>query len=216
MQIIKNDKVTFGYTDKCFTGKNFERELPMICQHKDGTPTQAVYLNQVHKDGIVSIDRRLKGNISCFEGDALITSQKNIMLVVQTADCFPVYIYDNSSVAIVHAGWRSASMGILRKTIKRFDNPENVKMVIGPGLEKKCFEVKKDFLSNKCFLQYVEQENEKIYFDLQQFLIDEASLIGVARASIQKIEVCTYCADYLYSFRAGDKENRIINYIVIN
>ena len=41
-----------------------------------------------------------------FFSDGIITTEKNISLVVQTADCMPVLIKSDISIAALHIGWR--------------------------------------------------------------------------------------------------------------
>ena len=52
--------------------------------------------------------------------DALICNTRNIFLAIQTADCFPVFLYSRADkiFAVIHVGWRGALLGILDNTLQ--------------------------------------------------------------------------------------------------
>ena len=53
------------------------------------------------------------------KADAMITKTKGIALGVVTADCVPILLYDSKKkiVAAIHAGWKGAFKGIVKKVI---------------------------------------------------------------------------------------------------
>ena len=212
MQVSEKENIVYGFTDNLFAGVEPEADINQIIKDLDLSVNQAIYLNQVHGDGIVDVCDGDDG-VFCFEGDALVTSLSDAMLVVRTADCYPIFLYDGQKIAVVHAGWQSALKNILRKTIGFFENPAEIKMFIGPGLEKDCFEVKEDFMQNLGVLPHIEQKNGTFYFDLQDFLIKEAQGSGVLLENVESANICTFCAANLYSYRNGDLKPRIYSFI---
>ena len=54
---------------------------------------------------------------------------------IVTADCLPVFIATDSSVACVHAGWRGLAAGILLNTLELLvvDTTETITVLIGPA-----------------------------------------------------------------------------------
>ena len=92
-------------------------------------------------------------NKNKLKGDALITNLKNIALGILTADCAPIFIYDNKKKIIyaIHAGWKGDYKGILSKVIKfllkKGSKLKDINEIIGPCISKKNYEVKKDFLN---------------------------------------------------------------------
>jgi len=58
-------------------------------------------MNQTHSNKIEYIETE-----GIFSSDGLVTSTKNISLVVKTADCMPVLIKTESSIAALHVGWK--------------------------------------------------------------------------------------------------------------
>jgi len=113
-----------------------------------------VTLRQIHSDIVRVADgqnpragREPDGALR-LAGDALITDQPHLLLVVQTADCLPIVLVDPERrvVAIVHAGWRGTLTRIVAKTIGQMQarfgvEPRRLRAVIGPGIHACCYEV---------------------------------------------------------------------------
>ncbi|HUO36136.1 MAG TPA: peptidoglycan editing factor PgeF [Candidatus Acidoferrum sp.] len=108
-----------------------------------------VTLRQIHSDIVVRVDpASLAGAENPAKGDALITRDPGILLVVQTADCIPILLADTRlrAVAAIHSGWRGTAQRIAEKTIgcMRMEfgtHPEDVVAAIGPGIGRCCYEV---------------------------------------------------------------------------
>ncbi len=103
-------------------------------------PTEPVWMNQVH--GIRVLDAA-KSN--CIESaDAAFTKQSYVVCVTMTADCLPVLICDEkgTTVAAVHAGWRSLCDGIIEATVKAMtESPDQLMAWLGPAIGPDAFEV---------------------------------------------------------------------------
>ena len=85
------------------------------------------------------------------QGDALITREKGVLLVMQTADCVPILLADtkNRAVAAIHSGWRGTLRRIAEKTLGRMrmefgTRPEDVIAAVGPSIGRCCYEVGSD------------------------------------------------------------------------
>ena len=66
-------------------------------------------MNQTHSNKIEYIETE-----GIFSSDGLVTSTKNISLVVKTADCMPVLIKTESSIAALHVGWKGLQNDIFK------------------------------------------------------------------------------------------------------
>ncbi|MGC1991241.1 MAG: peptidoglycan editing factor PgeF [Candidatus Acidiferrales bacterium] len=82
------------------------------------------------------------------QGDALITSEPGVLLVVQTADCIPILLADTKhhAVAAIHSGWRGTARRVAEKTLGRMQmefgtRPQDVIAALGPGIGGCCYEV---------------------------------------------------------------------------
>jgi YfiH family protein len=79
--------------------------------------------------------------------DAMVTKIPGRLLAIQTADCAPILLADpvNRIVGAVHAGWKSAVAGIVKKTIDAMQalgaKKENITAAIGPCIHQESYEV---------------------------------------------------------------------------
>lgn len=98
-------------------------------------------LHQVHSDVVLHIKN--SGQDTKFvEADAMITTVQGVLLAVQTADCVPILLCDCDCtvVAAIHAGWRSATSGIIQNTIakifelQKISQQQKVMAIIGPAI----------------------------------------------------------------------------------
>jgi YfiH family protein len=138
--------------------------------------------------------------------DALICRQKGIFLTVQTADCFPLMIYIPGSeiVAVVHCGWRGVASGIVQNVLSACDaSMHEALAVIGPGIQKTCYEVGSDvFLRFDERYLVIHNDPQKRYLDLSGVIVDILLAKGFSKDHIYCEPTCTHCAaDLFYSYR---------------
>ncbi len=101
--------------------------------------SQWALLDQTHSDTVHVV----KNAGAQGEGDAQTTCLIQVGLVVQTADCVPIFLIagraDSLQVAVVHAGWRGIANGIVPKTIEKMKDVHTA--VIGPCIGVNRYEV---------------------------------------------------------------------------
>ena len=114
--------------------------------------------------------------------DAVITDKK-IPIGVLTADCDPLILYDPiyEIISVVHAGWRGAFKGIIKKVIsffvKKGTKTKDLIVVIGPCISQQNYEVRENLLrkflkkdkKNRVFFKFT---RDKIVFDLRNYIIN--------------------------------------------
>ena len=177
------------------------------------------YQKQVHEDKISTVDSF--GN--CGESDALITTAKNLGLVISSADCPAIFIFNpvQKVIAAVHSGWRGTEKKILKKTIQKLksdfnSNPSNLICYIGPSISQKNYEVGEE-VAAKFDRQFVMNIESKFYLDLTsinfKMIVDE----GVKESNIQASRLCSYEYEtILHSFRRdGLKSGRALGVIAM-
>ena len=85
-----------------------------------------VRLRQVHgrEVHVIRADTVLDGYVAAAledrpAGDALVTSQRGLIVAVATADCVPVLLHDpvTGVVGAAHAGWRGIAAGVVEATL---------------------------------------------------------------------------------------------------
>ncbi len=190
-------KISFENIKIFITTKVWNNEYPL---------NYKIYsLKQIHSDKIIEVKRD-----SIFEekGDGLFTYENDIILEVKTADCFPVFMFNENMIMVLHAGWQGVKNGIIEKGIKIFKEREgikNLKIVLGAGIKKCCYEVKEDMI--KYFEGFLEKRDKKIYFDLERFIIEKFLKEEIQLERISTFPYCTFCKnDIFYSNRRKDKK----------
>jgi polyphenol oxidase len=161
-----------------------------------------------------------------FEGDFLITDQKNVGIGILTADCLPILFYDqkNNIITAIHAGWRSSVLNICHAAVdimnKKYGTlAQNLNIYFGPSAKSCCYEVQSDFLENLELLTFkdkiVQKRNEKLFFDnvlLNKILLKN---IGINEQKINcDYNFCTICNRNFNSYRRDSRTNlRQISFI---
>ena len=141
------------------------------------------------------ISKNFKFNKKKLKGDALITNVKNIAIGVLTADCVPILIYDKNLkvISIIHAGWKGAYIGIIKKVIRFIinygSNAKDLIAVIGPGISQKNYEIQKDF--KKKFIKkdknskfFFKKRKNKTYFSLNNYVYYQLKKLGIKNLDI--------------------------------
>lgn len=111
-------------------------------------PSRPHWLRQVHGVDVLRFDEapESSGNFLRDEplADASVSSRKNIVLAVLTADCLPVLFcnHDGTEIAAAHAGWRGLANGMLENTVHAMhEKPANIMAWLGPAAGPGAYEV---------------------------------------------------------------------------
>lgn len=172
---------------------------------------------QIHSNIVNKVDKDNIGQI--IDGDAIITNEKNVPLLILTADCVPVVLVDkvNKAVGLVHAGWRGTYGKICSETLQSMKenyntNTEDVVAIIGPSIGKCCYEVSYDLVEKFSVLlpnadeKIYEIRDEKYYLDLWEINTQILKEFGVLKSNIINMNICTSCnCDIFFSYRKHDK-----------
>lgn len=180
-----------------------------------------IQLDQVHGNKIF-FSNDIKGYP---EGDGLILNEKNIMAVIRTADCVPLLFHskDGRVAGVIHVGWRGlhSQIGVnLLNTLKEKGTDTNdLFFFTGPAIEGKCYTVQQDVVdkfknfrfADKIFKKTPEGYSMDVTNGIELCLIEQ----GIPKENITHSELCTFCDKKLPSYRNGDREKRIFNFIMI-
>ncbi len=197
-----------GSSDK---KENILRNLEIVTNYMGCKKESLITLNQKHTNQVIYFNnnKSLKNKLS---GDAIVSDLKNIGISILSADCVPILFYDpvKKIIGCAHAGWKGALDGIIKNTVKKFNElnskSTDIIAVVGPCIGKKSYEVNLDFYekfisvrgSNKKFFENIKKE--KYTFDLRAFVNEEISNQNIK--SIENIEKDTFSeGELFYSYR---------------
>ena len=182
-----------------------------------------VCMRQIHSGNVYIVNDTSELLIA--ETDGLITNRKNLSLAVLTADCLPVFFYDQQKevIAIAHAGYKGLLNHILENTVKRFvadfrSDPKDIIVGIGPCVEQDCYEVGKDRIAQfhhafPTFKNISTERDGRQYLNLREIARQCLAKEGILEGHIEIMDICTRCDENFYSYRRGDKEKRFVSII---
>ena len=174
-------------------------------------------VNQIHSDKVLVINKSENHG----EADGLITSSKNnLILLIKTADCVPIFIYDSNigNYGIVHAGWRGVKQQIHLKAIDKFidlgSDINNLNFVMGPSIKSCCYEVGKEMIDY--FGDSIIKNNGSLFLDLNKSISADLENRRIKEDKIKIDNMCTYEHSNLHSYRRDkEKAGRMLSFIVI-
>jgi YfiH family protein len=180
-------------------------------------PHLLLTVNQVHGTEILVIEES-NLEVSHFQrvaSDAIITNQRNILIGILVADCFPVILYDEKKhvAAVIHLGWRGTSAGLLGRTVKAMQSifgcqTNDLHAAIGPGIAAHSYEV--DRPVRDAFRQGVGQWPRIAtevslghwQLDLQKSVLLQLDEAGLSRTAVDAVAECTCChKETFFSYR---------------
>jgi polyphenol oxidase len=180
---------------------------------------QPVWLHLVHGATVLHISA---DNVQAAPppADAAWTTERDVALVVQAADCLPVLfsLRDGSAVAAAHAGWRGVAAGVLEATVQALcagtdAKPADVLAWLGPCIGPRQFEVGADVLAAfGCELHFTPRPradgSARWLADLP--LLAREQLRGAGVQHISGADVCTFeDASRFFSFRRDGVTGRM-------
>ncbi len=174
--------------------------------------SRLVHMRQIHSDRVVACvpDMGFESQPEC---DALITDIPGQPLMVMTADCTPLLLFDpvRQVIAAVHAGRAGALKNIVAATIGTMGHqygsaPENLYAVLGPSIHACCYEVGPevaDEVAEAGYKSALQLRKERFYLDVNAIVLSQLEREGVLASQIEIIDACTSCnAKTLFSHRA--------------
>lgn len=179
-----------------------------------------VTIHQVHDDKVVAVTTARLGEET--DADALVTDERNLTLVIRTADCLPVFFLDRHrrAIGLSHAGWRGAKKGIVSETVEALQRhfgsePSSLEVALGPAICHSCYEVGNEFLDY--FPGWVETRGGRYFFDLRGYVKHKLLEAGIARESMVDYDVCTSCSVKLFfsARREGIETGRFLSAIML-
>lgn len=183
-----------------------------------------IHMRQIHSDRIIIVDDTQSFDTPP-ECDALITNLTNTPLMVMSADCTGILIYDplQKAIGALHAGRAGALNAILPKTIQAMSQAfgtdrKDLHIVLGPSIGGCCYEINETIAlecATKGYGLALRREDEKVFLDVNTILLEQLKGIGVE--NVEVVEHCTSCrSDEYFSYRAdAQRTGRLAGVIML-
>ena len=204
-----------------------ERYFPYICENKKGESRQfcaeqlkidskqlAIPL-QTHSNHIKYIDA--PGEYA--DCDGLITSNPNVVLSLQTADCVPIFMVDKASGtrALIHAGWRGVVSNIVPNGLQLLQNSgievHGLNIFLGHSICGNCYEVGDEVANEFSDSCKVQRDNGKWYVNLHGQIIEQLASFNIQKSQINTSTICTFESSHCCSYRRdGEKAGRMFSF----
>ena len=177
-----------------------------FCAAVGVAPESTVFTQQTHSENIRQVTDQDAGKgllhpRDYTDVDALITDCPGLSLVVFSADCGTILLFDpvHRAIGAVHAGWRGTAAGIAAKTaLKMHDafgtEPADLLCALGPSIGPCCFETD-DALGAQAD-PFMTRRGKKWHIDLKGINAHWLQSLGVT--SIDVCPHCTACRQELY------------------
>ncbi len=216
-------------TDKSFdfsfhkTTPNLSTKHKKFLKKQSGIAIDKLFnIQQVHgRRVIIATKERLRNNKEIIKADGLITDESYVPLVIRTADCVPIFIFDTQKevAGLLHAGWQSLRKGIISSALttmrrKWITDYKKIKIIFGPCIRSCCFEV--DDKVQKYFPNVIKRRNKKVYVDLVKEAKNQFFSFNVNKKNIFDCRICTCCDKRFFSFRRqGDFSGRMLSLVML-
>lgn len=162
-------------------------------------------LNQIHSDLVTVINSpKIRNKYIGKEipkTDGAITNQPQTFLLVKTADCIPLFLFDphQSTVGLIHVGWRGAVKQIHLKAVNLFQASFNCKLQdiligMGPSICKHCYlsENKPEQLNKPGWEKFISTKPVGWSVDLSGYVKHSLIGSGIKPKNIEVNNICTY------------------------
>jgi YfiH family protein len=156
--------------------------------------------------------------------DAIVTGVPNQFLLIRTADCTPILLYDEKRKCIgaVHSGREGTRKDITGHCIEVMINeynsqPKDVKAWIGPGICNNHYKVSEEiwaeFYQSCKNSNFFIDESDFLFPDIQNVILQQLTTAGILQENIISNNICTFESERHFSFRRNGTFNRQINII---
>lgn len=188
------------------TMDNVQENYRRFCAVLGVDDRRAVLSKQIHEDVVRHVTEADAGkglyrDRDYSSVDGMVTNVPHLPLVVFSADCNVILLYDPVCRAIgaCHAGWRGTALGIAKKTaqemVRLFGcNPRNIRAAIGPAIGQCCFETDEDVpaaLREALGAEvepYITWNGTKYHIDLKA-----VNALWLQKAGVETIDICDHC-----------------------
>jgi YfiH family protein len=184
-------------------------------------PLPTIQVRQVHGVDLLDLDATQANDLAQVEADGLHTTAVQLLLVVRTADCLPLYLSDGRRIALIHAGWRGCRGGIIQRAVALFPQPRRLLAVLGPSISQAHYEVDEDLYGDwlqddpslAAQLSPAVPGSTRRHLDLGGFATATLLRLGLRPDHCFRVPLCTF-RDGLPSYRRDRTDLRLYNFLL--
>jgi len=176
---------------------------------------------QIHSTNVTVFNTNLMDKLERIpETDGIISSDKNSILTVITADCSPLIFVDKKKglIGISHQGWRGTvkrlGQKMINKIIELGGKKEDIMVAIGPSIGECCYNVEDEryYQFKEEFDGYADKifhrHQGKLHLNLGLLNYLQTKELGVPEKNIDHFPFCTRCdKKRFFSFRRDKKQD---------
>lgn len=215
-----------GFSLCHYTGDNtthYGRCLRQLAAFAGVAEERVIVPRQTHSTNVHVVTAANIHNRFPTDCDALVTTLRNVVAGINTADCVPVLLYDETAgvVAAAHAGWRGAVNGIIGHTVAAMAScgasADRIEAIICPAICVRCFEVGEEVARQFPATCVVRHDGTKPHVDLPAYVKLRLMETGLRDGHINMTGQCTRCNPLRYfSARAiGINSGRNYSFVML-
>jgi YfiH family protein len=168
------------------------------------------FMEQVHGNHVEVINDLIQPSPTA---DALVTTNPKMALAVMVADCIPLLLANQGSVAAVHVGRKGLLNGVSQKAIVKMRELDSspISAVMGPSICGRCYEVSPDIYAEvtHVFPRAASETSQgtpsldlaaALSFELEKIDID---VLNLARCTMEDLSFYSYRRDGVTGRQAG-------------
>lgn len=160
------------------------------------------------------------------EGDALLTREPELGLLMLTADCYPVIIFDpgRRTLGLVHLGRQGIDGGLAGKVISAMtrsgSRPGELQITIGPGLGKESYAWEGKLPFDQDWGEYAAPASDGRWrIDMEGMLVRQLADAGVDKKNIRRSGTDVFTDkkyfSHVRSVKTGEPEGRFMTAVVM-
>lgn len=159
------------------------------------------FVHQVHGSDVLHVTGPARPGAAPREADGQVTDRRGVAPAALTADCLPVAIAGDGTVAMLHAGWRGLAGGVISAgvgALRALGATGELHAAIGPGAGPCCYEAGAEVHAAFASIPGAQAGRHVDLKRVASVLLERA---GVATTA--DIALCTICAprELLFSHR---------------
>ncbi|MGH3352612.1 MAG: peptidoglycan editing factor PgeF [Nocardioides sp.] len=175
-----------------------ENHRLLLADFADGAPFADLY--QVHGNEVVDAACGTRP-----EADGIVTTERDVVLLVRTADCVPVLLADEAAgvIGAAHAGRRGMAAGVVTETVARMRTlgATSISAWVGPYVCGACYEVPEAMQSEVAEVEPAAKATTS--WGTPGLDVGAGVLAQLARDGVDAVDAsrCTRESEDLYSYR---------------